>query len=139
MAWDGFWLPHDSKFLNWRYLEHPAREYIAFALADAQDVAAYAVVNVCRRSARLMEFVAPPQPGHAPRALLRRAVAVAREAGCQHLDFFSGPAWPHWPLFRSAGFTQTSGEMYFLADGPQGPDVRCLENWRFVPGDHDDR
>ncbi len=139
MAWDGFWLPHDSDFLNWRYLEHPTREYIAFALAASENVAAYAVVNVCRRSARLMEFVAPQQPDHVPRALLLRAAEIAREAGCRRLGFFSGPAWPHWPLFRSAGFTQESGEMYFLADGPQRPQVRCLENWRFVPGDHDDR
>lgn len=139
MAWDGFWLPHDSEFLNWRYLEHPTREYIAFAVTDAEDVAAYAVVNACSKSARLMEFVAPQQPDPIPRALLRRAAEVAREAGCRRLGFFSGPAWPHWPLFRSAGFTQAGGEMYFLADGPQGPQVRCLENWRFVPGDNDDR
>ncbi len=139
MAWDGFWLPHDSEFLNWRYLEHPTREYVAFAVADSADLAAYAVVNLCQKSANLMEFVAPLQPAHIPRALLQRAVEVAREAGCRRLGFFSGSAWPHWPLFRSAGFTQASGEMYFLADGPQRPEVRCLEHWRFVPGDHDDR
>lgn len=32
MGSDGFWSPHDSEFLNWRYLRHPVREYGAFAV-----------------------------------------------------------------------------------------------------------
>jgi hypothetical protein len=137
MAWPKFWCPHDAAFLNWRYLDHPTKEHMAFAAVLGGELAGYCVVQIARERAWLLDFVAPQQPRPIARALLFHAVAAARAAGCARLDFIALPGWRHWGLFRRAGFVSRASGMFVLVEGQYEPEVCDLENWQFGLGDTD--
>jgi hypothetical protein len=136
-AWDGFWCPHESEFLNWRYLDHPTSQHVALALSQRGSLDGYCVVKLEERSALLMDFVAPREPPALPTALLRRAMDVAREAGCRQLRFFATPAWPHWPLLRASGFAERPSDVFIMSSSRYRPEGQALERWQCVPGDSD--
>jgi len=134
-AADSLWFPHGADFLNWRYLEHPTHEYVALAAHGDDGLAGYCVVRVDGERGWLMELVAPPrQP--AVRALLQRAVATARQAGCTRLNALAGPSWPHWLLLRSAGFIRGRPWPLFV-HAPSEPSATSAESWQLSPGDVD--
>ena len=137
MMWPGFWVPHNADFLNWRYLDHPTAQYVAFAVADHGALAGYYVLRVEERSSWLMEFVAPVMPRGPAFALLRHMVATARDAGCRHLQFSAPPRWRHWKLLRAAGFVPAHSDIYMWPAGDE-PELRDLAEWQWVPGDMDD-
>jgi len=137
MAWHGFWSPHDADFLNWRYLDHPAGQYTAFAVAEGADLAGYYVLKVGGLAGWLMELAVPVSPRRLGGAVLLHAAKTAREAGCAYLRFSAPPRWRHWQLLHAAGFVPTPSEIY-LWPGGEGPKVRQLDMWQWVPGDMDD-
>jgi len=137
MAWRGFWCPHDAEFLNWRYLAHPTRRYLALAVLDGDDLAGYCVLRTQGRAALLMEFAAP-EAGGAPRLLLQRALEAARNAGCRRLVCCAPPGWRHWPSFRAVGFAEHRSDRALHVRGTPDPDAYRMERWQIVPGDFDD-
>ena len=137
MAWNGFWCPHDAEFLNWRYLAHPTRSYLALAALDGDDPAGYCVLRSDGCTALLMEFAAP-KASAALRLLLERALEAAREAGCRRLAFYATPSWRHWPSFRSTGFAERSSDHTLAVRGTRDPDAYRIERWQILPGDSDD-
>jgi hypothetical protein len=136
MSWPGYWCPHHSEFLNWRYFEHPAHHHVALALSTARSRVGYCVVRIGAQRAWLMELAAPGEPRAATAALLLRAARAAREAGCASLEFSAPPRWRHWPLLRSVGFVDRPSDLFLFTRGPS-PDVRDLDLWQCVPGDVD--
>ena len=136
MAWSRFWSPHGADFLNWRYFERPAAEYLAYAATDRDTIAGYYVLKVETAGAWLMEFVAPVQPREVAVTLLLHAIRTAREAGCVLVRFSASSQWRHWPLFRRAGFLPTRSEIYLWPGGPD--EANNLDAWQWTPGDMDD-
>jgi hypothetical protein len=136
-----FSCPRTSAFLNWRYLEHPTRTYSAFAVFGPAGPDGYGVLSLDGEKALLMELIAPAAPVRIARALLARAVAIAREASCTWLQCIAPPRWPHWPLLRSAGFTFTPRpsdvHVWFLGRKEAGVDD--LDNWYLCAGDMEGR
>jgi len=126
MVWRGFWCPHDSEFLNWRYFAHPTRSYRALAALEGDDPAGYCVLRTQGTAALLMEFAAPGG-GAAPRLLLQRALEAAREADCRQLAFYAPPGWRHWPSFRSAGLAERRSDRYLNVRGTPHPDAYRIE------------
>jgi hypothetical protein len=137
MTWPGFWSPHDDDFLNWRYLEHPAARYLAFALVDGGKPAGYYVLKIDGPVSWLMEFVAPVSPRRLASALLFHVIETARAAGCTHLRFSAPPGWRHWKLLHAAGFLPVRSEIYCWPAGEE-PGLRQLPMWQWVPGDIDE-
>jgi GNAT superfamily N-acetyltransferase len=135
MTWPGFWSPHSAVFLNWRYLDHPLGQYVALALVEGERPTGYAVVRLVADEGWLMEFAAP-QSWRRAGALLLRALAVAREAGCSCLRFSTAARWRHWRLFHAAGFVPTASRR-FLWIGGEHAESRRLDVWQWVPGDMD--
>lgn len=136
MSWPGYWSPHDSEFLNWRYLGHPVAEHLAFGLIDGGELAGFYVLRIDRTASWLSEFVAPTTPRvHASRLLLH-AIDTATAAGCSHLFFSAPPGWRHWRLMRAAGFLPVPSGIY-LWTASELPGVAQLSNWQWVPGDMD--
>ncbi|HUI28476.1 MAG TPA: GNAT family N-acetyltransferase, partial [Candidatus Kryptonia bacterium] len=136
MAWHGFWSPHDADFLNWRYLERPAGQYLAFALADRGQLAGYSVLKIEPDSAWLMEFAVPTSPRRLASKLLLHAIATARAAGCASMRFTASPQWRHWPFLRLAGFLPARSEIYLWPGGPD--EANELGVWQWTPGDMDE-
>jgi hypothetical protein len=136
MTWPGFWSPHDSDFLNWRYLEHPSVQYLAFALMDSCKLAGYYVLKIDRQASWLMELVTPVSPRRLAAALLLHLVETARSAGCTYLSFSAPPKWRHWKLLHSVGFLPVHSDVYLWLEGEE-PGLRQLPMWQLVPGDMD--
>ena len=136
MAWKGFWSPHDSEFLNWRYLDRPVGTHRALAVLAGDEVAGYCVVRTDGGKGLLLEFAAPER-GEVPRLLLRSALKAAREAGCRQLGFFATPGWRHWPAFRAAGLVPRRPHRILGLVGSLALGAQALENWQLVPGDGD--
>ncbi len=128
--------PRDADFLNWRYNAHPTYEYRALALVSREIPSAWCVLKLAGRRATLMEFTADVDATDRARILLSAAVDAAAAAGCDRLEAFATPGWPHWPLLHRAGFVPRPSERYlYLRDGPQAS--ACIESWQILPGDND--
>jgi ribosomal protein S18 acetylase RimI-like enzyme len=136
MSWPGFWCPHDSDFLNWRYLEHPSESHLALAVYEGPDAVGYCVFRSRGSSALLMEFAAPAREA-VTRLLLDAAKEAAVRAGCSRLFFHATPLWPHWGVFAEAGFVERPGDRCYMVIDPEPHDARALERWQLVPGDQD--
>ena len=89
------------------------------------------------RSSLIMDFVSPRKPPNLPTALLRRALGVAREAGCTRLRFFATPEWPHWLLFRACDFAEQPSNIFIMSSSRHRPEGQQLEHWQCLPGDSD--
>lgn len=139
MAWKGYWSPHDSDFLNWRYLRDPIREHLGFALTVGSTLTAYSVVRLGSERAHLMEFVVPPEQPGAARMLLLHTIKATAAAGCSQLAVTAPPGWRHWQLLRSAGFVNSASTllMYVYSWRDDMPGVQTLENWQMLGGDFD--
>ena len=138
MATPDFWCPHNSEFLNWRYLEHPDESYIALTLIENERPIGYAVVLLDGGKATLSEFAVAKAPRQDATHLLESAINVAREAGCRHLNFFATPRWRHWRLFHRAGFIPYPSPNHFEASCKAfEPEVLDQRKWQVMPGDRD--
>ncbi len=135
MLWEGYWLPHDAAFLNWRYFDHPVFEYRGCAaIVDGAPVG-YCVVKVGGERAWLAELAAPST--RVAGALVHWAIAVAREAGCTHLTVYAPPRWRHWPLLGRVGFVRASSNLFISLFASSEPDCHDLAGWQFLAGDID--
>lgn len=132
-----YWCPHDAAFLNWRYIDHPVRQYTAFAAVGAADPLGYGVLSLGGDSAMLMELVAPQHSPGIARALLARALAIAREAGCKRVECIAPLRWPHWQLVHRAGFVDRASEIFALILGGREPGIADLDNWSVSAGEID--
>ena len=110
---------------------------MALVIEGDEGPVSYCVVRLEGERALLMEFAAPREPRGVPLAQLFEAVAVARAAGCRQLEFFAPPGWPHWGLFRRAGFIPWRSAVFLSARGHHDPAVSELTSWQVVPGDVD--
>ncbi len=138
MATRDFWCPHNSDFLNWRYLDHPGESYIAMALVENEIPIGYAVLLLDGQKATLSEFAVAEKPKGLASALLLRVLKTAREAGCRHLNFFTTSAWRHWPLFYRAGFIPYPSKNQLEVSCPRyEPEVLDQNHWQIMPGDRD--
>ena len=124
---DGFWCPRDAAFLNWRYLEHPTHQYVAFVASEAQTPVGYGVIRTDGDAARLMELECERREPRASRVLLNHAIRCVREAGCSTIGRFGTPAYPHWALLRRAGFLSVPSELFAAIRGER-PDLHNINN-----------
>ncbi|XOV83312.1 MAG: hypothetical protein ACFHXK_20980 [bacterium] len=138
MAFHGYWCPHNSEFLNWRYLQHPLETYEAFVLHKNDTPVAYSVLRMGGTQVTLSEFAAPVNDPDIAGELLRHNIDVARQAGAGYVNFFGPPAWPHWELFKKAGMLPYRTNNWFEASYPEDPEGALdFNNWQVTPGDRD--
>jgi Acetyltransferase (GNAT) domain len=137
MSTPNYWCPHESDFLNWRYLKHPVNSYVAQAAIVNDEIKGYSVVRIENNRATIMEFAASPAERPVVRALLRATIGIAREAGCHAVEFHATPSWRFWGLFNRVGFLKTRSETYLSALCPAREDVSNEGNWQLLPGDKD--
>jgi hypothetical protein len=74
----GYWCPHRSEFLNWRYFDNPGNSYMAQAAVVNQRLVGYSVIRLGCQQATLMEFSVSPATEFSAGALLRATAAAAR-------------------------------------------------------------
>jgi GNAT superfamily N-acetyltransferase len=137
MSTPTYWCPHEAEFLNWRYLENPLNSYLSQAVLEGDEIKAYSVIRIKDKHAILMEFVAPRVPKSLASALLHAIIQVARDAGCNEINFYATSSWRFWSIFRQAGFFKRGPEVYVTARCPNLSDVSEEEKWQLLPGDSD--
>ena len=140
MSWPLFWSPHNADFLNWRYLDHPVVEYVAVALVENERPTAHAVLALEGNKATLAEFAVDAFPDARALKLMSSVFEIAREAGCDSVNFFGTQTWRHWPFFRRVGFLPYRSKNHLEAIGlSHEPEVLDARNWQLTPGDRDYR
>ncbi|HEX6883263.1 MAG TPA: hypothetical protein VF530_07765 [Planctomycetota bacterium] len=98
----------DAAFLNWRFLDAPARRYRVLAFQSGATLRGYAVVGggaeLDPRLALLVDWLVLPGDDEASAALLAGALATARATGAAALAT-ALPEWSPWAQhFQAQGF-----------------------------------
>lgn len=137
MAWGGVWFPHDADFLNWRYLDHPTREYHARAVFQGDQPAGYCVVALDGPKAMLMELVTAAGDERHRSALLEAALGLAREAGCERIVAPCTPGWRHQSYLRAVGFGDARSRTQIVVSASSPAWCCDLRLWQIAGGDHD--
>lgn len=133
----------DSRYLNWRYADHPDRQHVLFTCRDRSSdalrgIAVYGVGDAVRpNTGCLLDWLLPADDGEAMTALLgaveRRAVADGTGLLCStwnHLD-------PRFLAMQERGY-RVRGTQWFLVLASAAHDpVYFRENWYFTLGDSD--
>ncbi len=133
----GYWFPHESEFLNWRYFQHPVNSYIARVALVDELVKGYSVVRIDGQRATVMDFTASTAPKALASVLLHATIGAVREAGCSWINLYATSGWRFWKLFHRAGFLNRKSKIYRTARCPDRADVSREENWQLLPGDSD--
>jgi hypothetical protein len=130
---DGVWFPRDRALLEWRYHDHPEREYHALAVLRGDEVMGFCVVNLDGSRATLMELAAPMATEEST-ALLEAAAGVARDAGCRRLVFFATTGFGQWSSLGAAGFVSMRSEKLAFLDRFGAPDSDQAQ-WSVTPAE----
>lgn len=115
--WDVLWkditrtfaiaINRDSKYLNWRFTNHPFAKYKIFGVKHEDRVGGYIVlrkeVGKELSAYRIVDFISREETA---RELLWAAINLAREEGVDFLDFLCN-APIHQGAFEDAGFKLT--------------------------------
>ena len=139
MRFPKYWCPHNSDWLNWRYLDHPVESYSGFVLLEKQSdrPIGYSVLRLDGEQATLSEFAVSPR--HAA-SLLSHTLESAEAAGSAFVNFFGTPGWRHWGLFRRAGFiAYVTNNFMDATDWSNKAESEDLASWQVTPGDRDYR
>lgn len=132
-------LPHkDARYLNWRYVDIPFRQYRAFAHITGNEMSAIVVLGSLGSTGAIVDLTwdrnVPGEPG----ATLQFAVGYLRDHG-----FIKARCWSSMSFLRSelhkAGFKQTADTPHFSyfsgADQPISPET--VKTWLVCEGDGD--
>ncbi len=135
MRSEGVWFPRNAEFLDWRYLAHPVREYLAFALLRRDELLGFCVLNLDGSRATLMELAAP-HGSEETTFLLGRASEVVRQAGCGRVEFFASSGFGQWASLDAAGFVPRKSERMLFLNRFGSPDS-AAENWSVTPAENE--
>ncbi len=132
---DGFWCPHGAQWMNWRYIGHPSKKYVAHALYSNDELKAFSVVRLDSDSAMLMELVS--SDAHFSKILLAKVEAVARDAGAIAIDTYASESWKQWPALKQQRYFMRPSDIYWVTDSIDCPEALLAKNWQLLPGDSD--
>lgn len=153
-AIDGLWqrlsassllaIVKDHRWWDWRYRQHPKREYRMFGCFDARAGSQLRGVAVDTRagllrpnSAFLVDWLVAPDDEDAIRSLVAHAEDRAREEQTGALITVLSAADPRNRIVQRLGF-ETWSTPYFLVVASFGPDTGFLrDHWHFTMGESD--
>lgn len=99
-----FGLVKDSKYLTWRYLEHPDRDYQILVAFEQAEMVGYMVLFNDHGKSSICECEYLPGKEQAVHALVEYAVIVARQAGSRVMDVWAADQNPLCKALQNAGF-----------------------------------
>jgi len=127
-----------SSFLNWRYIQAPAKKYHLFCLLDEhQDITGYVVYFAENNMCHIMDMLCEPST-EVTRLLLAEFSRFIRkkEMGSLSVDYLGGSSLEN--TLREFNFLPIENEADLIIFGT-GLDPALLdkENWHFLAGDND--
>jgi GNAT superfamily N-acetyltransferase len=99
-----FGLVKDSRYLTWRYLEHPDRDYHILVALEKGDMVGYMILFSAQDKSSICECEILSGKEQAVYALLEYAAIVARQAGSRVIDIWVADQNPMCNTLKKAGF-----------------------------------
>ena len=131
-------LVRDAERLNWRFVEHPERDYACVLVRRAEEVLGYAVLRMGEGGvAHLVECIALDVGRDAIEALLGWAARWSLEKGASSLVFGISTWSPEYRFFQALGFRVEDCEEYMLFRSFQKPFIMSwlFHGWFYSAGD----
>jgi len=133
----GALLVRDATRLNWRFLQHPEREYRVAMVRRGSELAGYAVYRKGEEGQSfLADWMVPAQDAEAAEALLAWAASLTLGSGQWSLVFGVSTFSPEFLAFQARGFL-VADSYYTLFRSFQKPYVMSwlFHNWYYTFGD----
>lgn len=131
-------LVRDAERLNWRFAEHPEREYACVLVKRAGELVGYGVLRMGEnQAAQLVECIALDVQSQATQALLGWAARWSLEQGASSLVFGVSTWSPEYRQFQGLGFRVEDSEEYMLFRSFQKPFIMSwlFRGWFYSAGD----
>jgi hypothetical protein len=93
-----------SAFLNWRYLDPRAGDYVARVAERGDEVLGYSVVRVAADTTEVLDLLARPGLAWVARELIDDAVRLGRAANAAAVGCWMAARHPYRRALRGAGF-----------------------------------
>lgn len=135
----------DMKYLNWRYVEKPEKEYVIFLARKRQETVGYIVLKLEKDTVpRGLIFDLLTLPGDdIAGALVTWAVEYLRGEGAAVISCLMLPDVPYYRTLRKMGFMRRYSHTYFgarLIDQTLSKEfIADPANWYYTLGDCDSR
>lgn len=99
-----FGVVKDSRYLTWRYREHPDRDYQILVAYEQGEMVGYMVLFSAQGKSSICECEFLSGKEQAVYALLEYAALVARQAGSRVMDVWAADQHPVCKALQNAGF-----------------------------------
>lgn len=130
----------DSEYLNWRFAEHPFKQYTLVECSSRDDLFGYAVLGMVADRCKILDFLCRDDE-IGLQLFLKLLSGFARDRGCRSLFLYLNPAGPYVAGFERCGFLRAGRElpMMILTNGSPDKDeiFNDKERWYLMPGDDD--
>ncbi len=130
----------DRKYLSWRYLKHPTRDYVIYRALERGDMKGYIVLRKVEllkfNSAVIVDLLALDDGTLF--ALLEQGIEQSRLEGDDLLGFMVPKPHPYYRSLRKKGFLQSSKVFHFLVYSHSNRKILFSpESWYVTWGDTD--
>jgi hypothetical protein len=134
-------LVRDRARMDWRYVDHPERDYRIAVVRRGDELRGHAVLRLGsyagHEGAILSEWMARPEDEEETKALLAWAAEVASAGSAERLVCNLPDKAPDWMAFQNRGFKARGTQEYLVFRGFQKPFIMSwlFEHWYLTLGD----
>lgn len=97
-------LVKNSRYLNWRYMQHPRHDYHCFGIFNRDNILGYCVLRFDQGTAKICELECTPREPSTLLALLAEVKTLAKQAGCSTLTIWQNSNSTKQAALRKMGF-----------------------------------
>jgi hypothetical protein len=133
----------DRKYLNWRYVAKPGKEYRIFIAEKRQEIAGYIVLKLrkgVRSRGYIIDLLTLIGEDTVAKSLIYKAVQCLKEDGATTISCWMLPDTPYYKILRKLGFIRRLGPPFCICIHDQNLSKEFItnpSNWYFVAGDND--
>jgi hypothetical protein len=133
----------DMKYLNWRYVAKPGKEYRILMVFKHQEIAGYLVFKLKKdvpAIGYIVDLLTLPGEETAARLLITKAVQSLKEDGAATISCWMLEETPYYRILRKLGFVRRTGPILCSRVVDQNIPkefITNLTNWYYVMGDDD--
>jgi GNAT superfamily N-acetyltransferase len=133
----------DMKYLNWRYIAKPGKEYKILIAQKHQEIAGYIVLKLKKGipyNGYIVDLLTLPSEDTAATMLITRAVQSLKEDGAATISCWMLEDTPYYRILRKLGFVRRTGPLLcsrVIDTNIPKEFVTNPANWYYVMGDDD--
>jgi hypothetical protein len=132
--------PRTSKYLNWRYLEKPDKEYKCYKILKEKELAGYFILkNYLGKKCQIIDFLATNN-SDVYNTIINKSIEFAIENKLTEISLWAPKDISFYAHLKKIGFEERKMETYFIIknlNGNQDPYVENFKNWYITMSDSD--